>query len=68
MQISGINYWHNRHADSLCKLYYLVPTVINYDIKRRIPLGQKTILLHITKTRPCDIQRFFTAVKMTIFS
>ena len=22
----------------------------------------------ITKTRPCNIQRFFTAVKMTIFS
>ena len=24
--------------------------------------------LNITKTRPCNIQRFFTAVKMTIFS
>ena len=23
---------------------------------------------NITKTRPCNIQRFFTAVKMTIFS
>ena len=23
---------------------------------------------HVTKTRPCNIQRFFTAVKMTIFS
>ena len=25
-------------------------------------------LLSITKTHPCNIQRFFTAVKMTIFS
>ena len=26
-----------------------------------------TIYYDITKTRPCNIQRFFTAVKMTIF-
>ena len=29
---------------------------------------QYTVLLRITKTRPCNIQRFFTAVKMIIFS
>ena len=29
----------------------------------------KTHYMHyITKTHPCDIQRFFTAVKMTIFN
>ena len=27
----------------------------------------KTFLFFITKTRPCNIQHFFTAVKMTIF-
>ena len=29
---------------------------------------QMDICITITKTRPCNIQRFFTAVKMTIFS
>ena len=38
--------------------------LLSFEIIKDILKNHKLI----TKTRPCNIQRFFTAVKMTIFS
>ena len=53
-------YWFLMTSDGIVVMYFLM--VAHMD-----SCQTQSKSFYITKTRPCNIQRFFTAVKMIIF-
>ena len=53
-------FWFLMTSDGIDVMYFLM-------VVRMASCQTKSKYFFITKTRPCNIQRFFTAVKMIIF-